>query len=341
LTQDRRIFVPLDFNLKLAMTRLVVLALFGGASAQPSNLPKGSTQINDGAFIDWHNSQTAASWVAGKNDFFEDRTFDEARSLLGTALSHISEHEHAVLDESVYAAMGNVTIPADFDARDHWPGLIHPIRDQQQCGSCWAFSASEVLSDRVAIAMRKKSPVLSPEDMVSCDQGDMGCSGGMLPSAWSYMEKSGLVTDACFPYTAGNGQAATCATKCADGEAFTRTKAKNSYAIKGAANMQKEIMTNGPIQVAFNVFKSFMTYKSGVYKKHFWEILPEGGHAVKIVGWGVENGEDYWLVANSWNTNWGLEGFFKIQRGTDQSGIETRGPPYAGLPDVSSFSVIV
>merc|ERR1711982_19786 len=99
-----------------------------------------------------------------------------------------------------------------------------------------------------------------------------------------------------------------------DGEnwASAKVKAKTAYAIKGAANMQKEIMTNGPIQVAFNVFKSFMTYKSGVYKKHIWEILPEGGHAVKIVGWGTENGEDYWLVANSWNTSWGLSGFFKI-----------------------------
>jgi len=62
--------------------------------------------------------------------------------------------------------------------------------------------------------------------------------------------------------------------------------------------MQKDIMTNGPIQAAFMVYKSFMSYKSGVYKKHFWEILP----AVKIIGWGTEDGHDYWLVANSWGT---------------------------------------
>jgi cathepsin B len=318
----------------------VALALLGAACAQPSNVPKGSSLINDDEFIDWHNSQQGASWVAGKNDFFEGNTFNDARGLLGTALTHISEYEDACLDESVYAAIGNDTIPAEFDARDQWPGLIHPIRDQQQCGSCWAFSASEVLSDRVAIATKKKSPVLSAEDMVSCDKSDMGCSGGALPNAWSYMEKTGLVTDTCFPYTAGKGQAAACVSKCVDGETFAKTKAKSSYAIKGVANMQKEIMTNGPIQVAFNVFKSFMTYKSGVYKKHFWELLPEGGHAVKIVGWGTENGVDYWLVANSWNTTWGLSGFFKIQRGSDQCGIETRGPPYAGMPAVSSSVVV-
>ena len=96
--------------------------------------------------------------------------------------------------------------------------------------------------------------------------------------------------------------------------------------------MQKEIMTNGPIQVAFSVYKSFMSYKTGVYSKHWYELLPEGGHAVKIVGWGTESGTDYWLVANSWNTNWGESGFFKIKRGVNECGIETMGPPYAGLP---------
>merc|ERR1712032_1620465 len=130
-------------------------------------------------------------------------------------------------------------------------------------------------------------------------------------------------TDACFPYTAGSGTAPTCETKCVDGSAFTRTKAGSVFAINGVANMQKEIMTNGPVQVAFKVYKSFMTYKSGVYSKHFWELLPEGGHAVKIVGWGEESVKGffgtkttpYWLVANSWNTSWGLDGYFKIKRG--------------------------
>merc|ERR1711972_938033 len=199
-----------------------------------------------------------------------------------------------------------------------------------------AFSASEVLSDRVAIATNKASPVLSAEDMVSCDKSDMGCQGGMLPNAWKYLENTGLLTDTCFPYTAGSGKAPACEKKCVDSESFTRTKAASGYAINGVANMQKEIMTNGPIQVAFNVFKSFMTYKSGVYKKHIWELLPEGGHAVKIVGWGTESGQDYWLVANSWNTSWGLDGFFKIARGGDQCGIETMGPPYAGMPAAAS-----
>jgi len=248
------------------------------------------------------------------------------------------------LVDAVYAAMEDA--PADFDSRTKWSGLIHPIRNQQHCGSCWAFSASEVLSDRVAIKTGKKSPVLSAEDMVSCDKSDMGCKGGRLNSAWSYLEHTGIVTDTCFPYGAGNwketGVTPACRSTCADSESFKKQKAASKYAISGVGNMQKDIMTHGPIQVAFMVYKSFMSYKSGVYTKKPFEFIPEGGHAVKIIGWGTESGTDYWLVANSWGTTtWGDQGFFKIKRGTNECGIETQGPPYAGLPAVSDTSVVV
>jgi len=321
----------------------VAAATFLFVSVRALNTPPsvdGNTHVNNDDLISWYNSIEGSTWTAGHNEYFSGMTFNDARDTLGTALSHISEHLDSVMPDSFYEAMGNDTIPDEFDARTKWPGLVHSIRDQQQCGSCWAFSASEVLSDRVAIATGKPSPVLSAEDMVSCDRGDNGCGGGQLPKAWDFLTNTGIVTESCFPYTAGTGEAATCETKCVDSESFTKTKAKNSYAIKGVANMQKEIMTNGPVQVAFKVYKSFMTYKGGVYQKHWNEFLPEGGHAVKVIGWGTENGVDYWLVANSWNTSWGLDGFFKIKRGSDQCGIETLGPPYAGLPDVVSTVVV-
>merc|ERR1711920_529677 len=100
---------------------------------------------------------------------------------------------------------------------------------------------------------------------------------------------------------------------------------------------------NGPIQVAFKVYKSFMSYTSGVYSKHIYELIPEGGHAVKIVGWGKDDatGVDYWLVANSWDTTWGLDGLFKIKRGNNECGIETMGPPYAGLAAASMANTVV
>jgi len=318
------------------LSAILALATIVGAQN-----PSGSSRINDPDWIKLLNEVENSTWAAGHNGRFSGMSFDDARPLLGTDLQHIADHLDKTLGASHYAAMADP--PAAFDSRTQWPGLIHPIRDQQRCGSCWAFSASEVLSDRVAISINKASPVLSPEDMVSCDKTDMGCQGGQLPNAWDYLKSTGIVSDNCLPYTAGTGTAPACPDKCSDSEnwAQSKVKAKSSYAINGVQDMMKEIMTNGPIQVAFMVYKSFMSYTSGVYSKHFWELVPEGGHAVKIIGWGTDSGNDYWLVANSWNTNWGEEGYFRIKRGSDQCGIETRGPPYAGEPAVSDELFVI
>ena len=94
------------------------------------------------------------------------------------------------------------------------------------------------------------------------------------------------------------------------------------------AKIQTEIMTNGPIEVAFTVYEDFLSYKSGVYRHTSGRAL--GGHAVKMVGWGVENGSPYWIIVNSWNEGWGDKGSFKIRRGNNECGIESQG--VAGLP---------
>jgi len=321
---------------KVACVALLCLALGFAQEVDDNSL------INDLEHIKALNEYNKNStWTAGFNRFFDGQTFNDARVYLGTELLHIADYEGEIHEDHHYSAVQDV--PTSFDARTQWPGLIYPIRDQQRCGSCWAFSAAEVLSDRLAIKTGKSTSPLSPEDMVSCDKGDMGCKGGQLPHAWSYLVNTGIVSDKCLPYTAGTGSAPACPNKCSDGESWSSSKVKaaSKYAINGVAAMQKEIMTNGPIQVAFTVYKSFMSYKSGVYQKHPYEFLPEGGHAVKIVGWGTEANTDYWLVANSWNTNWGLDGFFKIKRGTNACGIEKMGPPYAGMPAMPAKTVVV
>ncbi len=86
------------------------------------------------------------------------------------------------------------------------------------------------------------------------------------------------------------------------------------------AAIQTEIMTNGPVEAAFTVYQDFITYTSGVYKHVSGSEV--GGHAVKILGWGVDSGTNYWLVANSWNPYWGNNGYFWILRGVDECGIE-------------------
>ena len=204
-------------------------------------------------------------------------------------------------------------IPTNFDARDQWSSKIHTIRNQGQCGSCWAFGATEALSDRYAIA--GEDVILSPQHLVSCDYGNLGCNGGWLDSAWEFMQVTGVVTDACFPYTSGStGQDGQCFTSCQDGSTWT-TYHSGSYTFGASVtDTQTAIMTNGPVEAAFTVYEDFMNYKSGVYHHTSGSVL--GGHAIKAIGWGTtDEGVDYWIMANSWGTTWGDNGFFKIERG--------------------------
>jgi cathepsin B len=87
------------------------------------------------------------------------------------------------------------------------------------------------------------------------------------------------------------------------------------------------------METAFTVYSDFMNYQSGVY--HHVSGSVEGGHAVKILGWGTESGMDYWLCANSWGTSWGIDGFFKIKQG--DCGIDST--VYACTPDVSTATI--
>lgn len=250
-------------------------------------------------------------------------THEQLLAMLGT---------YIVPSNKQYPGSQVVDTPSDFDARTQWPSYVHAIRDQQQCGSCWAFGASEAFSDRFAIASQGKiNVVLSPEDLVSCDTNDYGCNGGYMDMAWEYLEQHGVVTDSCFPYQAGSGMAPACASKCANSEAFTKFKcqAGTIRQSQGVDQIKSEIFTNGPVEGAFTVYEDFFSYSSGVYKHVSGGIA--GGHAIKLLGFGVENGTPYWLAANSWGSGWGMSGFFKIAQG--ECGIEDQ--VFSCTPDLS------
>jgi cathepsin B len=209
-------------------------------------------------------------------------------------------------------------LPDNFDSATNWPDCIHPIRDQQSCGSCWAFAASEVLSDRTCIATSgNTNVVLSPQDLVSCDKKDLGCNGGYLNKSWDYLVQTGIVSDDCYPYTSGKGQTGTCsitAGKCVGGKGTYKKYFASSYkSFKTTNDIKADIVANGPVETGFTVYADFMSYKSGIYKHKSGSVM--GGHAVKIVGFGVENGVQFWKVANSWGPSWGEAGHFRIAIG--------------------------
>ncbi len=266
---------------------------------------------------------------------FKDYTEEQIKSLLGTGLMWNEQNVPFLVDNDDHTADN---LPKEFDSRKQWPYCEFEVRQQEHCGSCWAFSGSSALQDRFCIASQGEiKVVLSPQDMVSCDTGDMGCQGGLLDRAWSYLEKTGIVADTCFPYVSGDGKNVPHCPNgaCSDSKlAYTkyRAVAGSSKGLTCSNQIKQELVKNGPVQTGFMVYEDFMHYKSGVYEFTHGKKL--GGHAVKIVGWGNENDKEYWIAQNSWGPQWGENGFFRIKFGEcmfDQNA-------YAGEANVKDFT---
>jgi len=249
---------------------------------------------------------------------FKDWTEDEIRGLFGVVLEDVNEEEK---ENEVYVPSND--LPEAFDGRKEWPECQQDIRDQQRCGSCWAFSSATSFAQRICKATEGKTKVvLSPQHAVSCDANNFGCQGGYLDKNWDFIEETGLCLETCFPYESGNGTTTKCSVPpCKDGSEWKVYKAKNTKDYTNVDAIKKTVMEDGYIQTGFSVYSDFMSYKSGIYEHKSGYLM--GGHAVVIVGWGVENGVNYWIAQNSWGPSWGEKGFFRIKFG--QCGFDSRG----------------
>lgn len=202
-------------------------------------------------------------------------------------------------------------LPLNFDPREKWPKCIHPIENQLQCGSCWAFTTVDVLSDRICIASNNRINVqLSVQHPISCDTNNLACNGGYLSKAISYLITDGTVTRKCQPYTAGYGYVEKCSNKCKGDYIYRKYHASAYRRMHYASQIKHELFNYGPVATGYLVYKDFMSYKGGIYKRTSDYLL--GGHAVRIVGWGTDGNTEYWLVANSWGKYWGEDGYFRI-----------------------------
>jgi len=311
------------------------------------NVDLEHTTVNDAGLIRKANEEAAGVWKASASPVFEGMSLAQAQERHGTVIAMPNLPLGVTNSE-----LGATVIPSSFDARQAWTKChsISRIRNQGQCGSCWAFAATEVLADRICIAGGSSNFTGSVEYMIDCDKNDSGCEGGLLDDAWDFLKNVGVPEEHCDPYKHCPNPASPqckpkdlvqdshdpappkCPAKCSDGSPLKNIKAKSAYMVSkpgDVKSMQQEIMTNGPLEVAFFVYSDFQTYQSGVYRRTKSSQGPLGGHAVRVLGWGTEKDLDYWLVANSWSPGWGENGYFKIQRGTNECGIETI--PVAGL----------
>ncbi|UYV64289.1 ctsb [Cordylochernes scorpioides] len=276
------------------------------------------------------------NFQAGRN-YAEDSSLEDIKKRC-----NIIRSDHSDLPTRYHDTDG-VQIPDDYDSRKIWSNCesIGMIRDEGDCGASYSYAAVDAIADRICIATKGQQKVeLSALDLVSC--GGQRCSGGDPMAAWKYWVSKGIVSEACQPYPyppcnhgdslgpykpcGHNMPDPKCVRKCVDKSNKKYKKDLNhgyrAYKLPEDELMIKiEILRHGPIEVAINVYDDLLTYKSGVYRHISQNQL--GGRALKLIGWGVENGVKYWLCANSWNAYWGDKGYIKIQRGVDECGIES------------------
>lgn len=220
-------------------------------------------------------------------------------------------------DSATFLTPNYAAIPDNVDWRDH--GYVSDVKNQGQCGSCWAFSTTGALEGQ---HFRKtgKMVTLSEQNLVDCSgtYGNQGCNGGLMDNAFKYVKANGGIdTEESYPY---EGVQKKCRFQKenigAEDTGFVDIKEGDEDALKNAT------ATVGPISVAIDASHfSFQFYHSGVYDEEQCSSS-QLDHGVLVVGYGTYNSQDYWLVKNSWGTGWGLNGYVRMSRNkNNQCGI--------------------
>jgi len=206
--------------------------------------------------------------------------------------------------------------PATWDWRQK--NAVTPVKDQGQCGSCWAFSATETI-ESVWILAGKKTEILAPQQIVDCDTQDQGCNGGLPNDAFDYVKQcGGLDTEQSYPYTAHQGQ---CAFKKQDiGSTVTGYKMATSNGDE--TTLQASVSSVSPISIGVDA-EQWQNYNGGVMTADQCGSKTDIDHAVQLIGYDTTANPPYWIVRNSWNTNWGIEGYIELEMHQDTCGITT------------------
>lgn len=258
--------------------------------------------------IELHNGE----YSSGKHGFtmemnaFGDMTNDEFKQVMN-GYRHKKSKKGKTFQEPLL-----LQIPKSVDWREK--GYVTPVKDQGQCGSCWAFSATGALEGQM-FHKTGKLVSLSEQNLVDCSrtQGNQGCNGGLMDYAFTYIkDNGGLDSEDSYPYEAKEEI-------CKYNPDFAVANDTGFVDIPPREKaLMKAVATVGPIAAAIDAgHPSFQFYKSGIYYEP--DCSSQNlDHGILVVGYGVEetdtNSSKYWLVKNSWGSGWGAEGYVKIAK---------------------------
>jgi len=226
--------------------------------------------------------------------------------------------------------------PASVDWRTHTPAVVTDVKDQGQCGSCWAFSATENIESMWALKGNQLT-ALAPEQIVDCDTVDQGCNGGDTPTAFEYVTQAGgLESETAYPYTAGQSGAGG---SCTFDQTQVVAKINNftwvipecldSCDNQDMTTVQNQLATVAPFAIC--VFaEPWQDYSGGIFNDQGCSHdAPSLDHCVQLVGYGA----GYWIVRNSWAADWGEQGYIRVSS-------KEVGGNLCGILDEVNFAVV-
>ncbi|CAA0807502.1 Cysteine proteinase RD21a [Striga hermonthica] len=255
-------------------------------------------------FVEEHNS-VDRPYKVGLNRF-ADLTNEEYRSMFVGGRMARGPGLKGPRASGRYAVGEGEKLPESVDWREK--GAVAPVKDQGQCGSCWAFSTVAAI-EGVNKIVTGDLKVLSEQELVDCDRSyNQGCNGGLMDYGFQFViDNGGLDTEDDYPYHARDGT-------CDSSRKNARVVSIDSYEDVPENDEQalKKAVAHQPVSVAIEAGgRAFQLYQSGVFTGHCGTDLD---HGVVAVGYGSENGQDYWIVRNSWGPSWGESGYIRLER---------------------------
>ncbi len=269
-----------------------------------------------------HNKYSNSSYTLGITPF-SDMTNDEFKKYISLSSVDLAS------DICTSQVKPLNTYPSSIDWRQK--NAVTPVKDQGQCGSCWSFSTTGAVEGAYSIKHGNLQS-FSEQQLVDCSYsyGNHGCNGGMMQNAFTYIHDNGLTTENAYKYTATSSRSSC--------QSFTPVTF-----LSGCINVtpNSELMltyavAQGPTSVAIEAdTKAFQLYKSGIFD----DAVACGttlDHGVLTVGYGTENGKDYWIVKNSWSASWGDQGYIRLLRNS----ANTNGAGMCGIAMAGSYPVM-